>query len=125
MYRWHIMDPVRFESDLKVTIQALSWRSGHRYLPLQDDIASVAFWYQTLPATPFPKLPDKDYLEVALMASSQVGQKQNHALNRENVPVTRPRLQTERQANRRCCRDYRLDYLPRRIAHISATAMWE
>ena len=64
MYRWHIMDPVRFEQDLRVTIQALGWRSGGRYLPLQDDIASVAFWYQTLPAAPFPALPDRDYLEV-------------------------------------------------------------
>ncbi|HEY3330809.1 MAG TPA: glycoside hydrolase family 172 protein [Capsulimonadaceae bacterium] len=64
LYRWHIMDPVRFESDLKVTIQALGWRSGGRYLPLQDDIASVAFWYQTLPTAPFPVLPDKDTLEV-------------------------------------------------------------
>ncbi len=64
MYRWHIMDPVRFEQDLRVTIQALGWRSGGRYLPLQDDIASVAFWYQTLPTAPFPALPDKDYLEV-------------------------------------------------------------
>ena len=64
MYRFHITDPIRFESDLKVTIQALGWREGHRYLPLQDDIASVAFWYQTLPFAPFPKLGDKDYLEV-------------------------------------------------------------
>ncbi len=64
MYRWHIMDPVRFDSDLKVTIQALGWRSGGRYLPLQDDIASVAYWYQTLPSAPFPALPDKDYLEI-------------------------------------------------------------
>ena len=64
MYRWHIMDPVRFGQDLRVTIQALGWRSGGRYLPLQDDIASVAFWYQTLPAAPFPALPDRDYLEV-------------------------------------------------------------
>lgn len=64
LYRWHIMDPIRFEEDLKVTIQALGWRSGHRYLPLQDDIASVAFWYQTLPSAPFPPLPDKDYLEI-------------------------------------------------------------
>lgn len=64
LYRWHIMDPIRFEEDLKVTIQALGWRSGHRYLPLQDDIASVAFWYQTLPSAPFPALPDKDYLEI-------------------------------------------------------------
>jgi len=64
LYRWHIPDPVRFRQDLKVTIQALGWRSGGRYLPLQDDIASVAFWYQTLPTNPFPPLPDKDYLEI-------------------------------------------------------------
>lgn len=64
MYRWHIMDPVRFEEDLRITIQALGWHSGHRFLPLQDDISSVAFWYQTLPTAPFPALPDHDYLEV-------------------------------------------------------------
>jgi len=64
LYRWHIMDPVRFEKDLKVTIQALGWMSGGRYLPLQDDIASVAFWYQAEPHARFPKLPSKDYLEI-------------------------------------------------------------
>jgi len=64
LYRWHIMDPVRFEQDLKVTMQALGWRSGGRYLPLQDDISSVGFWYQTEPHAPFPKFPDKDTLEV-------------------------------------------------------------
>lgn len=63
MYRWHIVDPIRFDSDLRVTIQALGWREDARYLPLQDDIASVAYWYQTLPTAVFPKLPDKDYLE--------------------------------------------------------------
>ncbi len=64
LYRWHIPDPVRFESDLRVTIQALGWKSGGRYLPLTDDIASVAFWYQTEPHTAFPKLPGKDELEI-------------------------------------------------------------
>jgi hypothetical protein len=64
LYRWHIMDPVRFEKDLKVTIQALGWRSGGRYLPLQDDISSVAFWYQQEPHVPFPKFPAKDELEI-------------------------------------------------------------
>ena len=64
MYRWHITDPIRFEQDLKVTIQALGWRQGGRYLPLQDDIASVAYWYQTLPPASFPALGDRDYLEV-------------------------------------------------------------
>jgi hypothetical protein len=64
MYRWHITDPIRFENDIKVTIQDLGWRSGHRYLPQQDDIASVAYWYQTLPTVKFPELPGKDFLEV-------------------------------------------------------------
>ncbi len=64
MYRWHIPDPVRFTHDLRVTIQALGWRSGVRYLPLQDDIASVAYWYQALPTAPFPPLPERDALEI-------------------------------------------------------------
>lgn len=67
MYRWHIMDPVRFEQDLRVTIQALGWRTGpapRAYLPLQDDIASTAFWYQREPHAPYPTLPDRDALQV-------------------------------------------------------------
>jgi hypothetical protein len=64
MYRWHVTDPVRFREDIRVTIQALGWRSYRRYLPLQDDIASVAYWYQALPTLPFPALPDRDSLEV-------------------------------------------------------------
>lgn len=64
LYRWHIMDPVRFEKELRVTIQALGWRAGGRYLPLQDDIASVAYWYQAEPHAVFPVLPDRDALEV-------------------------------------------------------------
>lgn len=64
LYRWHITDPVRFENSLKVTIQDLGWHSDGRYLPLQDDIATVAFWYQTEPHNTFPELPSKDALEV-------------------------------------------------------------
>ena len=60
LYRWHIPDPVRFEQDLKVTIQALGWQSGGRYLPLQDDIASVAFWYQKEPHAKFPSLAPRE-----------------------------------------------------------------
>ncbi len=59
LYRWHIMDPIRFERDLKVTIQALGWQSEGRYLPLQDDLSSVAYWYQREPHNAFPKLPEK------------------------------------------------------------------
>lgn len=59
LYRWHVMDPVRFERDLKVTMQALGWQSEGRYLPLKDDLSSVAYWYQTEPHNAFPKLPEK------------------------------------------------------------------
>jgi hypothetical protein len=64
MYRWHIMDPIRFTKDLHVTIQALGWRSGRRYLPLQDDIASTAFWYQTEPHHHVQETLYSDHLEV-------------------------------------------------------------
>ena len=64
MYRWHLTDPIRFTKDLRVTIQALGWRANRTYLPLQDDIATVAYWYQSLPAPTFPALPDRDRLEV-------------------------------------------------------------
>lgn len=68
MYRWHIMDPIRFRADLRVTIQALGWRAAlegkPRYLPLQDDIASTAFWYQSEPHAPFPAFPDLNTCEV-------------------------------------------------------------
>lgn len=68
LYRWHIPDPIRFEQDLRVTIQALGWRAAkegrRRYLPLQDDVASTAFWYQSEPHAPFGGLPGLDQLEV-------------------------------------------------------------
>jgi hypothetical protein len=64
MYRWHIMDPIRFQEDLRVTIQALGWRSEGRFMPLQDDIASTAFWYQRELHAAFPALPDRDFIEV-------------------------------------------------------------
>jgi hypothetical protein len=63
LYRWHIPDPIRFDHDLRVTIQDLGWQSGGRYLPLMDDISSVAYWYQTEPHKRFPALPDKDHLQ--------------------------------------------------------------
>ncbi len=64
LYRWHLTDPVRFRTDLRVTMQALGWRRGPRYLQLQDDIATVAYWYQTLPLAPFPPFPDQDAREI-------------------------------------------------------------
>jgi hypothetical protein len=68
LYRWHIMDTIRFQKDLKVTIQALGWRAAlegkGRYLPLQDDIASTAFWYQLEPHVPFGRKLTVNEVEV-------------------------------------------------------------
>jgi hypothetical protein len=64
LYRWHIMDPIRFTQDLRVTIQALGWTSQRRYLPMQDDIASTVFWYQTEPHVAFAPLPHRNQIEV-------------------------------------------------------------
>lgn len=64
LYRFHILDPIRFDSDLKVTMQAIGWRSEGRYLPLQDDISSVAYWYQAEPHAKFNELGNRDDLEV-------------------------------------------------------------
>ncbi len=57
LYRWHIMDPVRFQSDFRAAIQALGWWPNARYQPLADDVASVAYWYQQEPHAPFPQFP--------------------------------------------------------------------
>jgi hypothetical protein len=64
LYRWHIVDPIRFEKDLKITIQDLGWHQGGRYLPQQSDISSVCYWYQTNPHASYPKFPGWKELEV-------------------------------------------------------------
>ena len=64
LYRWHIVDPIYFKQNLRVTIQALGWRSGGRYLPRQDDISSVCYWYQDSICKNFPKLPTPNELEI-------------------------------------------------------------
>ncbi|HEX2973092.1 MAG TPA: glycoside hydrolase family 172 protein [Tepidisphaeraceae bacterium] len=63
LYRWHITDPIRFDKDLRVTIQALGWQDGGRYLQLNDDISSIAFWYQTEPHAHFPPLPPREKMD--------------------------------------------------------------
>ncbi|MBN1348489.1 DUF2961 domain-containing protein [candidate division KSB1 bacterium] len=57
LYRWHLMDPIRFEKELRVTMQDLGWNERGKLFPLTDDISSVAYWYQTEPHAAFPELP--------------------------------------------------------------------
>jgi hypothetical protein len=64
MYRWHLLDPIHFQTDLRVDMQALGWKSRQRYQPLHDDIASTAFFYLDRPSVPRPPLPGADDLDV-------------------------------------------------------------
>ncbi len=64
-YRWHILDPIRFRSDLRVTVQALGWKSPERYRLLEDGFSSVSYWYQAEPHARFPKLPDDKAMQFA------------------------------------------------------------
>ena len=64
MYRFHITDAINFEKDLRVTMQAIGWRADKRYLPLQPDMASVAYMYLDKTSVYRKPLPDVDYLEI-------------------------------------------------------------
>jgi hypothetical protein len=63
VYRWHILDPVRFTRSLRVEIehtgpsvtQAGLQPVGYGERP--DDMASVAFWYQEEPHKPWAPMP--------------------------------------------------------------------
>jgi hypothetical protein len=81
-YRWHVLDPIYFRRDIRVTMQQMGGsrvvdilprvESGEIEVPFPigegaaftlfervDDYSSTAFWYQTLPTRPFPTLPDR------------------------------------------------------------------
>jgi hypothetical protein len=76
MYRWHIADPIRFQHSLRVTFEHTGWMSADEtatgrvdgHVEREDDIATVAFWYQvgqprrftTLPSLAERTFPDLD-----------------------------------------------------------------
>ncbi len=43
MYRWYVVNPVRFRESLKVEVQDRRFENGQ--IPSHDDLTSVAFWY--------------------------------------------------------------------------------
>lgn len=57
-YRWHIMDPVLFDEDIRVTIQQIGVSHGGLF-ERQDDVATVAYWYQAEPHVPFEPLMER------------------------------------------------------------------
>lgn len=62
LYRWHIMDAVRFKKDIRVTVQQIGHNGDHLF-ERADDVASVAYWYQdaaSIARNITPLLPGKD-----------------------------------------------------------------
>ena len=84
IYRFHGKDPIYFNESLRLTVQQIgcgprsevkedfgdqadiftAWGEKDDaeicYYERSDDYCSTAFWYQTLPTQPFPKLPDRE-----------------------------------------------------------------
>ncbi|MBI2760871.1 MAG: DUF2961 domain-containing protein [Chloroflexi bacterium] len=54
MYRFYVHDPIRFQREIRVTIE-----HGHNN-DYANDYTSVAYWYQREPHRPFPPLPPVD-----------------------------------------------------------------
>ena len=60
MYRWHLLDPIRFSTRLKVTLQQIGDRGDHLF-ERRDDVTTVAYWYLTDPNGDDYSLPPKEY----------------------------------------------------------------
>ncbi len=67
-YRWHLNDPVVFNTGIKVTLEHMGWMSedenpGYKatsWNEREDDYSSVAFWYQTGVPTFAERAPGAD-----------------------------------------------------------------
>lgn len=70
LYRWHIADPIRFTKSIRFDIEHTGWISEDEtesgkvepHVEREDDIATVAFWYQIGQPKRFtilPKLADR------------------------------------------------------------------
>ncbi|QOV19937.1 DUF2961 domain-containing protein [Blautia liquoris] len=60
LYRWHIYDNIGFRHKLRVTVDTIGLWDRQGYRPLDEDIASVAYWYQCEPHRPYKRLPSAE-----------------------------------------------------------------
>jgi hypothetical protein len=68
LYRWHIADPIRFQKSIRFEIEHTGWISADEtetgeidgHVEREDDMASVAFWYQVGQPERFTSLPPLD-----------------------------------------------------------------
>jgi len=65
MYRWHVADPIRFTRSLRFELEHTGWISADEsetgrvdgHVEREDDVATVAFWYQVGQPKRFTTLP--------------------------------------------------------------------
>lgn len=60
-YRWHLPDPVFFNTDIRVTLQQLGIKEDAKLFERQDDVCCSSFWYEELPGNPLPAYPKLEF----------------------------------------------------------------
>ena len=55
LYRFHLLDPIRFKHDLKVTVQQIG-NNDIQLFERSDDVAAVAYWYSAEKASDLPAI---------------------------------------------------------------------
>jgi hypothetical protein len=64
MYRWHLPDPIFWETSCRITIQQIGYdhsrieSTGTALYEREDDWSSATFWYEEVPSEPLPVFPD-------------------------------------------------------------------
>ncbi len=79
-YRWHLHDPVVFNTGIKVTLEHMGWMSEDEnpdykatsWNEREDDYSSVAFWYQTGAPTFAERAPGADERRLPSLARTVV-----------------------------------------------------
>ncbi|MBN1851276.1 MAG: DUF2961 domain-containing protein [Pirellulales bacterium] len=56
MYRWHLPDPIQWQSEARITIQQIAWNQG--LAETSDDWSCATFWYEPVPSAKLPDMPD-------------------------------------------------------------------
>jgi hypothetical protein len=86
LYRWHVQDPLRFTKSLRMEIEHTGWISADEsetgkvdgHVEREDDIATVAFWYQLGQPKRFASVPGNEQrmlpnLETVIEAKDMIG----------------------------------------------------
>jgi hypothetical protein len=113
-YRWHLADPMVFNSGIKVTMEHMGWMSPDEnpeykstsWNEREDDYASVAFWYQSgaptfaarapgaterrLPGLDRVSVKARDFLEAKRHGAGEVEKRSSGPFGEEEL-VYRPR----------------------------------